>query len=394
MNSIKSPQIISIVASSVPYTPFETLWIPNTARFVVLGENPRRTGTISVYQLDFTNNNNDENDEKKGNDNNNNHNKEPLNLRLKETKPSGFKCGTFGQSYNKQNESSQLLSTGDFNGTLNIWDLEKLNKPVFEVKNAHQKIINSIDGISGRYGAAELVTGSRDGTVKVWDPRTTKSVSEMRASQSDKGRDCWTVCFGNSYDPQNRMIAAGYDNGDVKILDLRTNKIYFETNVNNGVCCVEFDRKDIKLNKLVITSLESQYRIYDMKTKHISEGFSYLNIDSIGKNNTNNKSKKGTTIWQCRHLPQNRDIWITCLGNGCVNIWKYIYPDNRYIIDDKGYKKGIMGEVELLSNQTLSTLSTQPIVSWNWNKNKIGLACMAALDQTIQVVIVTKLNKF
>eukprot|EP01084_Bolivina_argentea_P155961 271769_1 len=168
MNSSKSPQILSIISSSVPYTPFETLWIPNTAKFVVLGENPRRTGNISVYQLNFNNNDNDEKCDKK---------KESLELQKRETKPSGFKCGTFGQSYNKENVSSQQLATGDFNGTLSIWDLEKLNKPIFEVENAHQKIINSIDGISGKYGAAELVTGSRDGTVKVWDPRTTKNVA-------------------------------------------------------------------------------------------------------------------------------------------------------------------------------------------------------------------------
>merc|ERR1719384_2068781 len=181
MNSVDSPQIISVVSSSVPYTPFETLWVPNTARFVVLGENPRRTGTISVYQLDFNNNQNDEKS-----DDNNKKSKETLQLQTKETKPSGFKCGTFGQSYNSKNESSQQLATGDFEGTLNIWDLEKLSKPVYEIKNAHSKIINCIDGISGKHGAAELVTGSRDGTVKVWDPRTTESVAEMKPSKTDK----------------------------------------------------------------------------------------------------------------------------------------------------------------------------------------------------------------
>merc|ERR1719384_1076513 len=382
MNSVDSPQIISVVSSSVPYTPFETLWVPNSARFVVLGENPRRTGTISVYQLNFGDNQNDEKS---------NSNKETLKLQVKETTPAGFKCGTFGQSYNKKNVSSQLLSTGDFKGTLNIWDLEKLNKPVFEVKNAHSKIINCIDGISGKHGAAEVVTGSRDGTVKLWDPRTNESVAQIKPAKTDKARDCWSVSFGNSYNAQNRMIAAGYDNGDVKILDLRTNKVYYETNVRNGVCCIEFDRNNIKLNKMIVTSLESQYRVFEMKHKHISEGFSFLNIDSINNKDANeqsSKSKKGTTVWKCRYLPQNRDVWITCLGNGNVNIWKYIYPDQRYVVDDKGYKKGVMGEVELLSNQTMSTLSTQPIVSWHWHQNKLGLACMASLDQTIQVVVV------
>ena len=30
-------------------------------------------------------------------------------------------------------------------------------------------------------------------------------------------RDCWTVAFGNAHDDTDRMVAAGYDNGDVKV---------------------------------------------------------------------------------------------------------------------------------------------------------------------------------
>jgi hypothetical protein len=32
--------------------------------------------------------------------------------------------------------------------------------------------------------------------------------------------------------------------------DLRTNLVRWETNVRNGVCGIEFDRKDIEMNKL------------------------------------------------------------------------------------------------------------------------------------------------
>jgi hypothetical protein len=33
--------------------------------------------------------------------------------------------------------------------------------------------------------------------------------------------------------------------------DLRTNLVRWETNVRNGVCSIEFDRKDIEMNKMV-----------------------------------------------------------------------------------------------------------------------------------------------
>lgn len=52
--------------------------------------------------------------------------------------------------------------------------------------------------------------------------------------------DCWTVAFGNSYNDAERCIAAGYDNGDVKIFDLRTNTLRWDTNVRNGVCHLQF----------------------------------------------------------------------------------------------------------------------------------------------------------
>jgi hypothetical protein len=38
-------------------------------------------------------------------------------------------------------------------------------------------------------------------------------------------RDCWCVAIGNSYNDQERCVLAGYDNGDVKMFDLRTGTV-------------------------------------------------------------------------------------------------------------------------------------------------------------------------
>lgn len=63
-------------------------------------------------------------------------------------------------------------------------------------------------------------------------------------------RDCWTVTFGNAYTDEDRCLAAGYDNGDVKLFDLRTQTMRWETNVKNGVTGLSFDRNDIEMNKV------------------------------------------------------------------------------------------------------------------------------------------------
>jgi WD repeat-containing protein 92 len=72
-----------------------------------------------------------------------------------------------------------------------------------------------------------------------------------------------------------------------------------------GVTSVEFDRKDIEMNKLVVTTLESKFRLFDMRTQHPTGGFTCLT----------EKAHKAT-VWCVRHLPQNRDIFMTG-GVGC-----------------------------------------------------------------------------
>jgi len=155
--------------------------------------------------------------------------------------------------------------------------------------------------------------------------------------------DCWSVAFGNSYNQEERCIAAGYDNGDIKLFDLRTNCLRWDTNVSNGVCGLEFDRQDITMNKLVATTLESKFHVFDLKTYHPEKG--YTGLAEIAHK---------STIWGVKHLPQNRDIFSTLGGNGSLNIYKYHYPANRSLKDADGIPQGVVGRVELLNDKVLA----------------------------------------
>ena len=42
------------------------------------------------------------------------------------------------------------------------------------------------------------------------------------------------------------------------------------------VCGLEFDRKDIVMNKLVATTLESKFHVFDLRTHHPSKGYSSM----------------------------------------------------------------------------------------------------------------------
>ncbi|KAH9507210.1 WD repeat-containing protein 92 [Bulinus truncatus] len=354
-NHMEKPQIILHVQKSVNYTLYDTKWIPCSAKFVALGNYPRGTGAIQIYEIS----------------------QGDVKIVKDVEKSKAFKCGTFGAS----SLQSRHLATGDFSGKLQIWNLESLDLPIYTAQ-AHKEIINCIDAVGGLgvgEGAPEIVTGSRDGTVKVWDPRQKNDpVATMEPGEGETRRDCWTVAFGDSYNGQERCVAAGYDNGDIKLFDLRNMSLKWETNVKNGVCCLEFDRKDIPMNKLVATTLESKFHVFDMRTQHPSKGFASL---------TERAHK--STVWLARHLPQNRDVFMTLGGNGSLNLWKYSYPSSRSRKDTDGLDVGIAGTVDLLQNVTLST---QPISSFDWSPDKIGLSVCTAFDQTLRVIICTKLN--
>lgn len=117
-----------------------------------------------------------------------------------------------------------------------------------------------------------------------------------------------------------------------------------------------------------------------MRTQHPTEGFACLS-----------ERAHKATVWCVRHLPQNRDLFMTGGGNGGFNIYKYHYPKSRTMTGKDNVPMGVMGNVELLNSKVIST---QPIVSMDWSPDKEGLCVLSCLDQTVRSYIVTKLNKY
>lgn len=355
METLSKPQIICHIEKSVDYSLFDTKWIPCSAKFVVMGSRPRGTGIIQIYEVSSG----------------------ELKLVKDIERSNPVKCGTFDASSLRDRH----LAVGDFKGKLNIYNLEDPSIPIYTA-NAHDNIINAIAGVAGHsvgYGAPELVTGSRDGSVKVWDPRQKgRPVAVMEPKEGESRRDCWAVAFGNSYNSEERTVAAGYDNGDVKMFDLRAMSLKWESNLKNGVCGLEYDRKDIPMNKLVATTLESKFYLFDLRTQHPKKGFAYL-MEKAHK----------STIWLAKHLPQDRDIFATGGGDGSLCLWKYNYPGKRKQADADGIEQGVIGSVQLLQN---SSVSTQPINALDWSPDKQGLAVCTSFDQCLRVIVTTKLN--
>ena len=338
VDTLNAPQIIEHISKPLNYTPFDVKWLPCSAKIVVTGQTPRAKGIIQIYQM----------------------NKGQLELVSEFQKEYGFKCSTFGAA----SLSSRDLAVGDFEGNLIIYDLVK-GTPNYQIKKAHKSIINAMDAIggTGNIGPAEIITAGRDGSAKIWDPRTDKPVVLLEPASTEKILpECWAVSFGNSYNNEERCVGIGYDNGDVKLYDLRMDQLKWETNLKNGIC------------------LESKIHLFDLRTLHPELG--YAGLSDVAHN---------STIWGSKFLPQNRDIFISMGGNGAVNIYKYNYPTQRSVMDENNIPKGVVGNLSILNTKDITT---QPIVGFDWHPDKLGLATLVALDQTVKVYLVTRLNLY
>ncbi|PSN44725.1 WD repeat-containing protein 92 [Blattella germanica] len=340
------PQIICHVEKSLGFSLFECRWIPCSAKFIVLGSKPRGTGVIHVYEIS-------EGD-----------------VKLVKESTSMSDSG----SSNSVSDDFSILWKACFFVFMAVFtnafdlvcpslthvssrNLEDTASPVYSA-NGHKEIINCIDGVGGLSigcGAPEIVTGGRDGNIQIY------YIVLLKFGIPDRKENLW----------QSWNHLRGLKQETVGQLHL--------------VCSLEFDRKDIPMNKLVATTLESKFYVFDVRTQHSKKGFTYLTEKVM----VMFKEAHKATIWVARHLPQNRDVFATCGGAGSLCLWQYNYPSKRVTNDGDGESIGVIGSLNLLQN---ITLATQPISSFDWSPDKEGLAVCSSFDQTLRVIITTKLN--
>jgi WD repeat-containing protein 92 len=66
------------------------------------------------------------------------------------------------------------------------------------------------------------------------------------------------------------------------------------------------------MNKLLVTTLESKIHVFDVRTQNDDHGgFAYCT-----------EKAHDSTVWIGRHLPQNREVFMTCGGSGSMYLWK------------------------------------------------------------------------
>lgn len=213
------------------------------------------------------------------------------------------------------------------------------------------------------------------------------------------------MALGGARSLGERYLCAGFDTGDLKVVDLRMMRVCFERHFANGIVSAEFDRADAGLNKLLLGTLEGHVYALDVKNgfSPVSGGEGAVppeNAQSRSAQNGNDSDSQisaeaaigvadarpfgdHSTIWQVRHCPFNRDVALVS-GADKLALLRYEYPREREING-----RTVPGTLRTVADAVVSTQTTQSV---SWSHDKAGLVAWASMDQTVNVGYVTNLG--
>ena len=224
--------------------------------------------------------------------------------------------------------------------------MDELESPVEEVRGAHSDLVHCLAGAGGR-----LVTGGREGVVKVWDRRDLRQSVLSVAGEAREGAsrpEVWAVDAGEDGD----SLCAGYSNGDVRLFDCRAGRVRWESCLPKGVSSLQL----LSGERLVAGSVGGSLVLWDLSSDRRTE----VRLDS-------------STVWSAVTSPHSESLLAACLGSGSIQLLS-------------------------LSQENISSLSShqatdRPLTSWHWSTDKPGLAVTTGFDQNIRVVIVTNIER-
>jgi len=339
MDDNNTHEILELSSTKVDYTVFNVNWIPSAPRLIVCGSSLAGEGLIRIYNVTG-----------KG-----------LLESNSTSQPKAVRCGTF----NASSLEERSFCTGDFVGNISVWDIEELDQPISKI-TGHSGLINCIDGCLEEKEL--LTTGSRDGTVKMWDRRIMqKSIVTMEGNEK---KDCWSVSASSN----GKYIASGFNNGDVRIFDITAGKVFWETTLPRGVTSLHFTTGD-KLDKLTASIVGGTVSIWDLQTRHRSQGYTRTDIQ-LDK----------TTIWDAKCAPQKDSLILAPLGSGAIDLIRYVDPGHRVMIGSDGRNVGTPGKFLKVATKQLTD---KPVTSIDWSKDKAGLVIASSFDQHLRVLLIT-----
>jgi WD40 repeat protein len=135
--------------------------------------------------------------------------------------------------------------------------------------------------------------------------RCNGAVGEIGTKRPEHSRDCWALA---AYDEGN-VLAGGYENGDVKIFDLRQRRVFWESNLSCGVQDVQFGG--------------SKLTMFVGLTDGSLQAFGCFN-DSMNpmKISGQQSSSRGKCVWGM-DTHRQQDMIVVYNGDGELQLWEF-----------------------------------------------------------------------
>ena len=230
---------------------------------------------------------------------------------------------------------------------------------------AHDDLVNCVAGSAG-----QVVTGSRDGRARVWDPRRLgRSTASMEPEEGGPTHDCWAVACSTD----GHTVIGGYSNGDIRLFDLRRPAgCLWATELPGGVTSLEVGE-----GRLVGATVTGGLHLWDLATRHPE--FGYCRTDG---------RVEGGCLWQVAACPLAPGTLAAATQAGALQLVAHEAPLATTVESTDGREVGVPGHL-LLS--TSAQLADKPVTSLAWSPDKAGLLAATSFDQTLRVCLATNL---
>ncbi|KAH0474742.1 MAG: uncharacterized protein KVP18_004535 [Porospora cf. gigantea A] len=192
----------------------------------------------------------------------------------------------------------------------------------------------------------KVLVGTDQGEVLLFNTKTGKLIHTMTALASEKTRSV-TVLQQNM--KHLTVVAVGFDNGDVVLVDFVLDKKLLSVNVGDGECSGVFFREpqaaigQSETASLLLTSSTSgDISVWDLQTKLLGEAFRAHDPVSLGRKHL----PKGVTAMCC--VENQPDVFLTSGSDNSLKLWVFDSPTDPTPRVLK-QRSGLMGPVTTLS---------------------------------------------
>ena len=149
----------------------------------------------------------------------------------------------------------------------------------------------------------------------VYDSRQDgKPVAEINPPAGKK-RDCWAVKFAHDIGGE-RSVCAGFDSGELLMVDLRTMRVHWSDKLASGICSLSVSDRSSDSPLLAVSGLDGLAQVYDIVNKQPTARAAI----AAAPLPAGTAARKPITRWRTQFAPKDPDTLLFFNSDGAADI--------------------------------------------------------------------------